>query len=257
MPTRLLKLLNDNRAVRSAARRFEVVRNAANEATIYLYDVIVSSVLEAEWFGGVAAETFCKELAALDAKTIHLRINSPGGDVFAARAMAQAVQDKKKDANVVCHVDGYAASAATFVALAGSEIEVSEGGFFMIHQAWTLAYGNADDLVATAALLESIDNTIVSTYAKRTGLAEDKIRSMMKAETWIPAEDAVDMKFADRLAPTAENTVQWEVSAYDAAPAALAAKPEPETQPEPEPVAEDHSRAEAERRLQFYERIAA
>jgi ATP-dependent Clp protease protease subunit len=264
MPTRLLKLLNDNRAVRGP-RRFEVVQNKAApaEATIYLYDVIVSSKAEAEWFGGVAAETFCKELAAVEASTIHIRLNSPGGDVFAARAMEQAIQAKKRDgATVVCHVDGYAASAATFVALAGSEVEISDGGFFMIHQAWTLAYGNADDLMSTAALLEQIDNTIVATYAKRTGIAEDKVRAMMKSETWIPAADAVEMKFADRIAETVENTVEWEVSAYEAAPSALsverpAAPEQPPQQTDPELVAEDHSRADAERRLKFYERIAA
>jgi ATP-dependent Clp protease protease subunit len=271
MKNRLLKLLNDNRAVRGP-RRFEVVSaKAAQEATIYLYDVIVSSNLEAEFFGGVSAERFNKELAAIDAPVINIRINSPGGDVFAARAMETAIQNKKASGTkVVGYVDGYAASAATFVAMAASEVEISDGGFMMIHQAWTLAYGNADDLVATAALLEQIDNTIVATYAKRTGVAEDKLRAMIKSETWLNAQDAVDLGFADRVAEAkVENRIEWKVGAYEAAPAshegqdpAIPTAPVPEEAPASKREVEEGvacvmSYDDAARRLRHLETIAA
>jgi ATP-dependent Clp protease protease subunit len=170
---RLLRLLADNRLVKDAARRFEVLNAAADEATVYLYDMIVSSAIEAEYWGGVAAETFVRDFVAITAPTIHLRINSPGGDVFAARAMEQAVRNHPS--NVIVHVDGYAASAATYLALAGDEIEIADGGFFMIHNSWSIAMGNAEEFRQTAGLLDQIDATIVATYAKRTNMAEAEL----------------------------------------------------------------------------------
>jgi ATP-dependent Clp protease protease subunit len=123
---------------RGAPRRFEVV-NKTDEATIYLYDVIVNDKFEEEYFGGVSAETFVKALNDITAPVIHLRINSPGGDVFAGRVMEQAIRNHAS--KVIAHVDGYAASAASYVAIAADEVEIAPGGFFMVHNAWTLAMG--------------------------------------------------------------------------------------------------------------------
>jgi ATP-dependent Clp protease protease subunit len=110
------------------------VKAEGDEATILLYDVIDP------WWG-VAAKDFIAALAGDHAPTIHLRINSPGGDVFEARAMATAIRQHKS--NVIAHIDGVAASAATYIAvIAAKEVEMSDGAFFMIHQAWALAMGN-------------------------------------------------------------------------------------------------------------------
>ncbi len=204
----MLKLLADNR---SAPRRFEV-KAEAEEATVYLYDVVVSD----DFFGGVSAQAFVKELNAITAPLIHLRINSPGGDVFAARAIEQAIREHKS--KVVAHIDGYAASAASYVALAADEVVIAEGGFYMIHKAWTFAYGNADDLVETAALLEKVDDSLVTTYAKETGQTPEQIREWMAAETWFSAQEAVDNGFADRLAEDAPKASAWNLSAYAKAP---------------------------------------
>jgi ATP-dependent Clp protease protease subunit len=210
----LIRLLADNR---KAPRRFEA-QASGDEATIYLYDVIVSDALTAEYWGGVAPEPFAKQLAAIDAKVIHLRINSPGGDVFAARAMMQALAEHP--ARIIAHIDGYAASAATVLAMAADEIEIAQGAFFMIHNSWTVAFGNADDLLSTAALLEKVDGTIADSYAKRTGKPMDDIRAWMDAETWFTAQEAVDNGFADRVAEEAPHAkAGWNVSAYDKAPA--------------------------------------
>ncbi len=219
----MLKLLIDNR---SAPRRFEV-KAEAEEATVYLYDVIVSD----DFFGGVSAQTFVKELNAITAPVIHLRINSPGGDVFAARAIEQAIREHKS--KVVAHIDGYAASAASYVALAADEVVIAEGGFYMIHKAWTFAYGNADDLVETAALLEKVDDSLVTTYAKETGQTPEQIREWMAAETWFSAQEAVDYGFADGLAEDAPKASAWNLSAYAKAPTAK--KVEPEKEPEQVP----------------------
>ena len=159
---------------------------ASGEATLYLYDVIVSD----DYWGGISAETFVKELNALDAPTIHLRINSPGGEVFAARAIEAAIRNHP--ARIVAHVDGYAASAASFVAVACDEVEIAPGGFFMIHKAWTFTAGNADDLLHTAEMLEKLDASLVDTYAKKTGCTPEEIAGWMKAETWFSAGESVE-----------------------------------------------------------------
>lgn len=250
---RLLQLLRDNRGVKDDARRFEVVNAAQDEATVYLYDMIVSSKADAEWWGGVAAETFVKDFAAITAPTIHLRINSPGGDVFAARAMEQAI--RSHPSNVISHVDGYAASAATYLALAADEVEIVDGGFFMIHQSWSIALGNATDFRKTADLLDQIDSTIVSTYAKRTGLDEATLRDMLAAETWIGAEQAVEQRWADRIAgDSPKDRINWNVSAL------LAPRQKPKDKAAPAPAEPENvqgTREQAERMLAHLERIAA
>jgi ATP-dependent Clp protease, protease subunit len=228
MANRLLKLLADNRAC--SARKFEVrAEKGSNEAEIFIYDAIVSDELEAEWFGGVAAQPFVKALRGIDAETIHLRINSPGGSVFAARAIEQALREHK--ARIVAHIDGLAASAATFIAMAADEIVMAPGALFMIHKAWTMTYGNADELMTEAALLEKIDGTLADTYAARTGKKADEVLDLMAAETWFSAQEAVDAGFADRIADSEPKAkAAWNLSAYDKAPKL----PEPEPQPQPE-----------------------
>jgi ATP-dependent Clp protease, protease subunit len=199
---------------------FRAEKPAANaeEATVWLYDYITSD----DYWGGVSALSFAKELVGITAPTIHLRINSPGGDVFAGRAMEQIIREHKS--KIVTHVDGYAASAASYVAIAGDEVEISPGGMFMIHKAWTLAMGNADDLAATAALLNQIDETLVATYARETGQSVEDIVAWLSAETWMTAEQSVERGFADRIASSADksanqNRAQWDLSAYKNAPA--------------------------------------
>ncbi|ABI59716.1 peptidase S14, ClpP [Nitrosomonas eutropha C91] len=188
---------------------------SGDEATIYLYDTIVSD----DFWGGVTAISFVKELMAIKAPVIHLRINSPGGDVFSARAIETAIREHNSE--VIAHIDGVAASAASYIALAADNIVIAEGAFYMIHKAWSFAMGNADDLLEMAALLEKVDESLVTTYAKRTGQAEDQIRDWMRNETWFSAAEAVEYGFADSVAedgPSASASIGWDLSAYNAAP---------------------------------------
>jgi ATP-dependent Clp protease protease subunit len=220
--THLLRLYADNRKV--SDRRFSVRNETHGEAEIYLYDAIVDSELEAEFWGGVSPKSFVQSIKDIDADVIHLRVNSPGGSVFAARAMEQALRDHK--AKIVAHVDGVAASAASFLVMAADEIVMSPGALMMIHKAWTVAMGNADDLVNTAGLLEKIDSTLVQTYAQRSGMDADKIADMMASETWFTAQEAVDAGFADSISESVKAAQRWNLSAYQKAPA----------QPEPKPA---------------------
>ncbi|KVN36786.1 hypothetical protein WJ63_35080 [Burkholderia pyrrocinia] len=236
MQNQLLKLLNDNR---TAPRKFEVRNDANGDATIYLYDVIAAD----DWWGGVSASSFVQQLAAITAPTIHLRINSPGGDVFEARAMAQAIREHAS--SIIAHVDGNAASAATFLAIACEKVIMAEGAMFMIHRGSCLAWGTGDDLRSTAELLDKVDASIVASYAKKTGQSDEDIVAWMEAETWFSADEAVEFGFADELAGTdvPENSSRWNLSAYANHPTARtepAPKPQPPNPaptPKPEPPA--------------------
>lgn len=256
MKTRLNKLYADNR--KAAVRKFEVVAKAdANEVEIFLYDHIVSSEDEAEWWGGVAPESFVKAVYAVgkDA-TIHLRINSPGGSVFAARAMEQALRDHK--GKVIVHIDGLAASAATFIAMAGDEVIMAKGAMFMIHKAWTGMWGNAVDLRKEADLLDKIDGTLAETYASKTGKDLNQVSAWMADETWFTAAEALEHGFATSIAETEAKASAWNLSAYDKAPKPKSSteQPKPEETPEPEPqtISDDH-RARQQQRLDLLNRI--
>ena len=238
----LNKLLADNRG----KGLFRIDNASHDEATVWLYDMIVSD----SFWGGVSAIDFAKQMTAIDAKTIHLRIHSPGGEVFAGQAMAQIIREHA--AHIIAHIDGYAASAASWVALAADEVVISAGGMIMIHNANTIAYGNARDLQDTAALLEKVDGILVATYAEATGQDPQQIADWMAAETWFTAEEALQYKFADRIAKTPDsaapgNAIQWNLTAWSKAPAPPPTNPDGDR---PNPVATvDHLR----RRLRLVE----
>jgi ATP-dependent Clp protease, protease subunit len=107
---------------------------------------------------------------------------------------------------------------------------MAPGALFMIHKAWTMTYGNADDLMGEAALLEKIDGTLADTYAARTGKEAAEVMDLMAAETWFTAQEAVDAGFADRIAESQTKAkAAWNLSAYAKAPTV---EPEPEPKPE-------------------------
>lgn len=209
MATQLLKLLADNRG-----KGFLKAESSGDESTIYLYDVIVSDDI----WGGVSALSFVKDLAAIQSPKINIRINSPGGDVFAARAIESAIRNHKSE--IVAHIDGYAASAASYVALAADNVKMSDGAFLMIHKAWSISMGNSEDMLSMAAFLEKIDEVLVETYVSKTGNDSSQVRDWMKAETWFNAEEALDNGFVDEIVKSkvkAKN--QWNLSAYAKPPA--------------------------------------
>lgn len=222
------KLHNLFAANRGRGAPLALVRNGA-EVTIEVYDVIVASEADAQWLGGCPAHVFCRELRSLTAAdTAHIRVNSPGGDVFAGVAMAQAVRECA--ATVIVHVDGYAASAASLIVAAAGDSVIAPGAMVMIHKAWTLAYGNADDLMETAGLLDKIDGELAATYqAKAGGTTEDWLAAMA-AETWYTGAEAVDAGLVNRVAETAAKPRNnFDLSIYAKAPA-----PAPAPEPEPE-----------------------
>lgn len=173
---------------------YRVVARSKDSAEIYLYGVIGT-----DWFGdGVSAKQFATDLKALgDVKTIDLRINSEGGSVFDGKAMYSLLNEHK--AKIVVHIDGLAASAASFVAMAGDEIEISEGGFVMIHNAYMVAIGDAREMRRSADMLDTVNNTIIDTYVARTKGSRKSIQTMMDNETWMTGAEAVKNGFATKM----------------------------------------------------------
>ncbi len=213
---RIQHLLRDNA---HTPRRYacQVAADAPEgAATVWLYDVI-----GADAWGGVDAARFAQDVAAIQAPVIHLRINSPGGDVFDARAMATAL--RAHPARIVAHIDGLAASAASYVALAADEVEISEGAFLMIHNAWGVVLGNRHDLLEMALTLEKIDASIAADYQRKSGQDIATVQGWMDAETWFTAQEALEAGLVDRIvtgAPSASASPQqrWNLSAYPDAP---------------------------------------
>jgi ATP-dependent Clp endopeptidase proteolytic subunit ClpP len=132
-----------------------------------------------------------------DAKEITVRIHSPGGSVGDGLALYHALRDHA--AHVVTIVDGYAASAASFVMLAGDEVRVHRNSIVMVHNPWTQAAGNSDDLRRTADALDVHTAAIVDIYKRKTGKTEDELRDLMDDETYFRGIDAKDMGFADTV----------------------------------------------------------
>lgn len=173
------------------------VKNKANDrGEIILYGTIGAG----GWFdeGGVSAAQFAKDLKALGSvKSIDLRLNSEGGLVNDARAMYTLLTQHK--AKVTVYIDGLAASAASFLAMAGEQIHIAESGFFMIHNARGVTRGTADDHEANTKLLRSFDAEIRKTYADRTGVSVAKVKEWMDAETWFTGAEAMEHGFASHL----------------------------------------------------------
>jgi ATP-dependent Clp protease protease subunit len=226
-PNRLFQLLAQNR---NADSKFTVkAESNADEATIYLYGVIVDD----SYWGGISASDVAQALAQITASTIHVRVNSPGGDVFAGRTIQSLL--RAHPAKVIAYVDGLAASAMSFAIMGADEIEIADGAMIMIHKGWTIALGNEDDMRATADLLNKVDGTIVKTYADRTGQEVEQLAAWMTAETWMTAEESVERGFADRLAEQAAGAQAkaWNLAAYQNAP-----KPDHPTAQTPNPPAQ-------------------
>jgi ATP-dependent protease ClpP protease subunit len=174
------------------------IKNVAeeDEAVLYIYDEIMPAYM-AEWFGGVSAEGLIAQLNEVTAKTISVRINSPGGAVFEAIAIYNALMSHSATVNV--YIDSLAASAASVIAMAGDKITMMVGSQMMIHDAIGVEYGNAAELRDFADFLDRQSQNIATIYAEKTGGDPDELRQLMLAETWMFADEAVELGLADEV----------------------------------------------------------
>lgn len=176
---------------------------------LYIYDVIGDD----GWGNGVTAKQFASDIAAVgNVDEITVRINSMGGAVYDALAIYNILSTHK--ANVTVKVEGMALSAASVIAMAGDTIQVAENASMMIHDPWGVAIGSAEDMLSEAALLEKIGDSLADTYASRTKKKKDDVRKMMRDETWMIGQEAVDMGFADEVIPAKRIAASVDPSAY-------------------------------------------
>jgi len=170
---------------------------------------------------GITAKGFLAELGALPEGTpIDLRLNSPGGSVFDAVAIYNAI--KRHEGTVTVWIDGIAASAASYVAMAGDEIVMPDNAFLMIHDPAGIVMGAAADMRAMAEALDKVGDSLAAGYAAKSGRPTDEIAALMAAETWLDATEALALGFADRLADPVRIAANFDVGRFRNAPAALA-----------------------------------
>lgn len=177
---------------------FSIV-NKTDKAEIWIYEEIGEDF----WTGGgITAKSFQKELSDIKAGQIDLHINSPGGLCFDGITIHNLL--KQHPAKVTTYIDGLAASIASVIALAGDHIIMAENALFMIHKASGLVVGNSDDMRDFAEKLDKVNSSIATTYISKTGKDESAINDMMAAETWMTADEAMEMGFIDEISGEAD-----------------------------------------------------
>lgn len=178
----------------------EETQTEVTERTLFLNGTIA----EESWFDDeVSPKIFKDELNGGDGD-ITVWINSPGGDCVAAAQIYNMLRDYK--GNVTVKVDGIAASAASVIAMAGDKVLMSPVSMLMIHNPMTMAYGSSDEMQKAIEMLSSVKDSIVNAYEIKTGLSRAKLSHLMDAETWMDANKAVELGFADDILTRDNNT---------------------------------------------------
>lgn len=166
---------------------------AGDVAEVLLYDEIGAD----PFFGGISAKDFREQIKAVKAKTINLRINSPGGSVFEASAMMAALDEF--NGRIEVDVDGLAASAASVVAMAGDEIRMASGAMMMIHDPHAFVIGGAEDMRSTADILDKAKEQLLDAYERHSDVGRKKLSDWMSAESWFTGQEAIDAGLADSI----------------------------------------------------------
>jgi ATP-dependent protease ClpP protease subunit len=176
-------------------RWFQMARAQASGTAVVR---IFGDIGESWWAESVSAASFAKELDALgELSALEIRLNSPGGDMFDGVAIFNTLRTHSARKQV--YVDGLAASAASIVAMAADELVMGTGTQLMIHDAWSVFAGNADDARKQADVLDQLSGSMAEIYADRAGGDPATWRDAMREETWYGAQEAVDAGLADRV----------------------------------------------------------
>lgn len=187
---------------------YKITAQSDDEAEIMIYDVI-------GWPFNDAAE-LVRSLAGMKQKTITVRINSPGGDIFDGMAIFNAL--KSHDSKIVTRVEGIAASMASVIALAGKEVQAYQNAMFMVHEPWTIMAGNQYDFRETADILEKISGNMIDIYAGNSNVGKREVSRMMKDETWLTAKEAKEKGFVDTILDGKAAKAQFDLSMFANAP---------------------------------------
>lgn len=189
-----------------------------NESDLYIFGDITSwpwDEKDRDAYGIV------KELQSLDSQKINVHINSYGGDVAEGLAIFNTLKNHKAEIVTIC--DGFACSAASVIFMAGSKRIINEASLLMIHNPWTYACGNANDFRKQAEDLDKIAQASVNAYMGRVNITEEKVKELLDSETWLTAQECLDMGFATEIKEVEEKGVNQ--SAFMAIREKVLAKP--------------------------------
>jgi len=202
---------------------YRITTNKVDGAEVWVYDEI--------GYFGVTAADFVREFAEIDRDRISVHINSPGGEVFDGIAIYEAM--RQHDAEVTVYIDSLAASIASVIAMGGDRRIIARNAQMMIHDGHTVVVGDAADLRAQADRLEAVSDNIADIYADRCGGTQKKWRSLMLAETWFSAREAVDAGLVDEVSGSSSAKNDWDLSIF--AYAGRATAPAPAITPQQNP----------------------
>lgn len=175
-------------------------------------------IAEESWYDDdVTPKLFREELLSEEGDVV-LFLNSPGGDIFAASRIYTMLMEYK--GSVTVKVDGIAASAASVIAMAGTEVLMSPTSCMMIHNPFTIAFGDTDDMQKVIAMLDEIKESIINAYELKTNMSRVKISHLMDSETWMNANKAVELGFADGILYTERSVADNFAFAFSARAAA-------------------------------------
>ena len=169
------------------------VRDSDEGRTLYLNGVIS----EETWWGDEVTPKLFKDELLAGTGDITVWINSPGGDVFAAAQIYNMLMDYT--GKVTVKIDGLAASAASVIAMAGGDVYMSPVSMIMIHNPSTIAIGDSEEMLRAKALLDEVKESIINAYELKTGLSRTKLSHLMDAESWMNANKAIELGFADKI----------------------------------------------------------
>lgn len=169
------------------------VRDSDEGRTLYLNGVIS----EETWWGDEVTPKMFKDELLAGTGDITVWINSPGGDVFAAAQIYNMLMDYT--GKVTVKIDGLAASAASVIAMAGGDVYMSPVSMIMIHNPSTIAIGDSEEMLRAKALLDEVKESIINAYELKTGLSRTKLSHLMDAESWMNANKAIELGFADKI----------------------------------------------------------
>jgi ATP-dependent Clp endopeptidase proteolytic subunit ClpP len=194
------------------------ITNQAGKAEIYIYDEI--------GYFGVSASDFVEEMKNIDATEIDLHINSPGGEVFDGFAIYSTL--KQHSATITTYIDALAASAASFIAMAGDKIIATKQARLMIHNARGIVIGESTDMRSTADQLDALSDTISEIYADKTGGTKESFRKMMNETTWFSAQQAKETGLVDEIQGQSDTENKWDLTIFgQVVPEIPAPTPEP------------------------------
>lgn len=181
-------------------RFMQLTNQNENSADIYIYGDIVDF---AWWEEDVTANSIRSQIEQLDVKELNVHINSYGGDVFTGIAIYNLLKNHPAKVNV--YIDSCACSIASVIAMAGDKIYMPKNTFMMIHNCWCYVMGNSNELRKQADDLDKIMNASIESYLAKVNISKEKLIELLNEESWLTADECVEMGFADVVIPLNQN----------------------------------------------------